>query len=82
MGVYGGGVLDEREIGDELDMDKAGMRNMGGEGLKRRYCRDLYCVTRCRKWPLRAIFLFFFISVTYEKYSSIKMFKYFLKKHF
>lgn len=38
-----GGVLDEREIGDELDMDKAGMRNMGGEGLKRRYCRDLYC---------------------------------------
>lgn len=34
---------DEREIGDELDMDKAGMRDMGGEGLKRRYCRDLYC---------------------------------------
>lgn len=37
------GVLDEREIGDELDMDKAGMRDMGGEGLKRRYCRDLFC---------------------------------------
>lgn len=38
-----GGLLDEREIGDELDMDKEGMRDMGGEGLKRRYCRDLYC---------------------------------------
>lgn len=43
-GVYGvGGVLDESEIGDELDMDKAGMRDIGGEELKRRYCRDLYC---------------------------------------
>lgn len=38
--VHGGG--DEREIEDELDMDKAGMRDMGGEGLKT-YCRDLYC---------------------------------------
>ena len=44
MGVgVDGVVLDKREIGDELDMDKAGMRNMGGEGLKRRYWRDLYC---------------------------------------
>lgn len=51
VGVYGV-VLDERGIGDELDMDKAGMRNMGGEALKRRYCRDLYC---WRKWPLRVI---------------------------
>lgn len=50
----GGGELDEREIGDELDTDKAGMRNIGGEGLKRRYCRDAI-VTYCRKWPLRAI---------------------------
>lgn len=40
--IYGE-VLDEREIGGELDMDKAGMKDMGGEGLKRRYCRDLYC---------------------------------------
>ena len=42
VGVYGL-VLDEREIGDELDMDKAGMRDMGGEGLRRRYYRDIYC---------------------------------------
>lgn len=58
MRVYGWGgsrgVLDEREIGDELDTDKAGMRNIGGERLERRYCRDSI-VTRCRKWPLRTI---------------------------
>lgn len=55
MGVYErGGVLDERDIGDELHTDKAGMRNIGGERLKRRYCRDSI-VTHCRKWPLRAI---------------------------
>lgn len=35
------GWLDEREIRDELDVDKAGMRDMGGVGLKRRNCRDL-----------------------------------------
>lgn len=27
------GVLDERKVVDELDMDKAGMKDMGGEGL-------------------------------------------------
>lgn len=69
MGEYDGGGLDEREIGDELDTDKAGMRNIGGEGLKRRYCRDAI-VTYCRKWPLRAI-TFYQCDILNSKYSNI-----------
>lgn len=39
MGICEGGCW-VRGIGDELDME----RDVGrGEGLKRRYCRDLYC---------------------------------------
>lgn len=34
----GMGGLNERGIRDDLDDVKAGMRNIGGEGLKRRYC--------------------------------------------
>lgn len=39
----GWGLLDERKIVDELDMDKAGLRNKGREGLRQRYYEDLYC---------------------------------------
>lgn len=73
-GSIWGGVLDEREIGDELDTDKAGMRNIGGEGLKRRYCRDSI-VTHCRKWPLRAI-AFYLCDIL-----KVQIFQHFLKIH-
>lgn len=44
------GVLNERGIRDDLDIVKVGMRNIGGEGLKRRYCR--ISIVPCCLWEL------------------------------
>lgn len=59
MGEYGG----VREIRDELGVDKAGMRDTGGEGLKRRNCWDLLLATVEDGLPVPPLWAFTSISM-------------------